>query len=48
MNYKDIFSLYQGDIAHIKLLTMDIDTGDHSFVIQKPCKLPLKHEIVML
>ena len=27
---KDLFSLCQGDIGHMKLLTMDIDKGDHS------------------
>ena len=28
--YKDIFSLHQGDIGHTKLLTVDIDMGDPS------------------
>ena len=41
--YKNIFSLHQGDGGHTKLVTMDIDTGDHSPVTQKPDMLPLKH-----
>ena len=40
---KYIFSLPQGNIGHTKLLTMDIDTGDHCPVAQKPYTLPLKH-----
>ena len=32
--YKDIFSLHQGDIGHTKLLTINIDRGDHPL----PCK----------
>ena len=39
--YKDIFSLHQQDKGHIKLLIMDIDTGDHPPIEQKP--LLLKH-----
>ena len=41
--YKAIFLLHQGDIGHAKLLTMDIDTGDHPPIVQKPYTLPLKH-----
>ena len=32
---KDIFLPHQGDIGHIKLLTMDIDAGDHPTTAQK-------------
>ena len=39
----DISSLYQGDIGHTKLLTVDIDTGDHPSLAQKSYILPLKH-----
>ena len=41
--YSDIFSLHPGDIGHTKLLTIDIDTGDHIHIAQKPYTLPLKH-----
>ena len=41
--YKDIYSLHQGDIDHTKLLTMDINTGDHPPISQKPYILPLKY-----
>ena len=41
--YKDILSLHQGDIGHTKLLTMDIDTGDHPPITAEPYTLPLKH-----
>ena len=41
--YKDIFSLYQGDIRNTKLLTVDIGTGDHLPIARKPYTLPLKH-----
>ena len=42
-NIKDIFSLHQGDIGHAKLVAMDIDTGDHPPLVQKPYMLKLKH-----
>ena len=38
--YKDKFSLHQGDIGHTKFLTMDIDTGNHLPIVQKPYALP--------
>ena len=38
--YKDTFSLYQCDISHNKVLTMDIDT-DYPPIEQKPYTLPL-------
>ena len=41
--YKNIFSMYQADIDHTKLLTMDIDTGDHPPIAQKTYTLALKH-----
>ena len=41
--YKDIFSLNQGDIGDTKLLTMYTDTGDHPLIVQKPYMLPLKY-----
>ena len=34
--YKDKFSLHQGDIGDTKLLTMYTDTGDHPLSVQKP------------
>ena len=33
-DYKDRISLHQGDTGHTKLLTMDIDTGDHPAIVQ--------------
>ena len=39
----DIFLLCRGDIGHTKLLSMDIDAGDHPPITQKPYTLPLKH-----
>ena len=41
--YSDIFSTHSGDIGYTKLITMDIDTGDHPPVAQRPYNLPLKH-----
>ena len=41
--YKDIFSLNQGDIGHMKLLTLDIDTEDHTPIAQTLYTLPLKY-----
>ena len=43
MRSVDIFFVHQGDIGPIKLLTMDINTGDHLPIAQKPYTLPLKH-----
>ena len=40
--YKDIFSLHKCDIGHTTLLTMDIDEGDHSFIVYKHYPLPQK------
>ena len=37
------FSLHQGDIGHMKLLSVDIDTGHHPCIAQKPYMLPFKH-----
>ena len=31
--YKDMFSLHQGDIGHTKLLTMYIHAGDHPTIM---------------
>ena len=41
--YKNMSSLYHGDIGHTKLLTMDIDTKNHSHIAQKPYTLPLNY-----
>ena len=42
--YKDMFSLHQGDIGHTKLLAMDIDIGDYLLIVKKKIHLlPLKH-----
>ena len=41
--YKDVFSLIQGDIHHTKLLTMYIDKEYHPSIVQKTYMLPLKH-----
>ena len=38
-----MFLLHQGDIGHTKLITMDIDTGDHPPIALKSYTLPLKH-----
>ena len=35
-------SLHQDDIGHMELLTVDIDTGDHPPITQKPYILTLK------
>ena len=40
--YKDIFSLHQDDIGHTKLLMIDIDTGDHPRIVQKPYTFSIK------
>jgi transposase InsO family protein len=41
--FPDIFSQHAGDIGHTKLVTMEIDTGDHMPIAQKPYNLALKH-----
>ena len=41
--YKDIFSLYQGDIYNTKLLTMDIGAENYPSIAQKPYMFSLKH-----
>ena len=41
--YKDTFSLHQGDIGHTKLLAIDIDKGYHHPIALKPYTLQLKH-----
>ena len=40
--YKDIFSLHQDDMGHIKLLNMNTDT-DHPPITWKWYSIPLKH-----
>ena len=46
--YKDIFSLDQGDISYTKLLSMATDIGDHTPIAQKPFTVPLKHTELVL
>ena len=41
--YKDTFLLHQGDIGHTKLVTIDIDKGDHLSIMHNPYTLILKH-----
>ena len=41
--YKDTFSLHQGNTGYNKLPTTDIHTGDHPAMAQKLYTLPLKH-----
>ena len=41
--FPDIFSKNSEDIGWTKLITMDIDTGDHPLICQKPYTLALKH-----
>ena len=43
LDYQDIFSKNSEDIGHTPLITMDIDTGDHPPICQKPYSLALKH-----
>ena len=43
LDYEDIFSKSSEDIGHTPLITMDIDTGDHPPICQKPYSLALKH-----
>ena len=33
--YTDNFSLHQGNISHMKLLTVDIDTAEYLPIVQK-------------
>ena len=41
--FDDVFSKSSTDIGRTPLLTMDIDTGDHPLVTQRPYSLALKH-----
>ena len=41
--YDDVFSKSASDIGRTELLTMDIDTGDHPPISQRPYNLALKH-----
>ena len=41
--FTDIFSKDASDIGKMRLVTMDIDTGDNSAICQRPYNLPLKH-----
>ena len=43
--YRDVFSVNSGDIGENPLLEMEIDTGDHLLITQKPYTLPLKHAV---
>ena len=40
--YEHIFSTDRSDIGQTDLITLDIDTGDHTPIAQKPYTLPLK------
>ena len=42
-HFPEVFSKNNEDIARKNLITMDIDTGDHPPICQKPCTLALKH-----
>ena len=39
-----LFSKYQQDVGHVRLVTMDINTDGHPPVSQKPYTIPLKYE----
>ena len=41
--FDDVFSKSSIDIGRTPLLTMDIDTGDHPLITQRPYSLALKH-----
>ena len=42
-HFPDVFSKKSKDIGRTNLITMDIDTGDHPPICQKPYTLALKH-----
>ena len=42
-HFPEIFSKSREDIGKTNLITMDIDTGDHPLICQKPYRLALKH-----
>ena len=41
--FPEVFSKNSKDIGRMNLITMDIDTGDHPPICQKPYTLALKH-----
>ena len=41
--FPEVFSKNSEDIGRTNLITMDIDTGDHPPICQKPYMLALKH-----
>ena len=41
--FSDVFSKNKEDIGRTNLITMDIDTGEHPPIYQKPYTLMLKH-----
>ena len=41
--FPEVFSKNSEDIGRTNLITMDIDTGDHPPICQKPYRLALKH-----
>ena len=43
-DYRDIFSTGSSDIGQTSLITMEVETGDHKPICQKPYNLPLKHQ----
>ena len=42
-HFPEIFLKSSKDVGKINLITMDIDTGDHPPICQKPYPLALKH-----
>ena len=42
-HFPEVFSKNSEDIGRTNLITMDIDTGDHPPICQKPYMLALKH-----
>ena len=42
-HFPEVFSKNSKDIGRTNLITMDIDTGDHPPICQKPYTLVLKH-----
>ena len=42
-HFPEVFSKNNEDIGRMNLITMDIDTGDHPPICQKPYTLALKH-----
>ena len=42
-HFPEVFSKNSKEIGRMNLITMDIDTGDHPLICQKPYMLALKY-----